>query len=268
MTTRALLFATALCLSAQSPRIRPAASPYQAPDASALTSANSDLSLLLDRYSSDRRTLQLFYDLPISPATDSALRHFYQAWRGTLDRVNFDALNADGRIEYILFRNKLDQEMHDLDLERKRVEEMAALIPFAPAIVELREARQRVDPLDPAKAAATLARMDKQIEEMLQWASGGKPDAPKVKPTVASRAARTVTALRDVLKRWYQFYDGYDPLFTLVVAGPVQAGGHDLEKYAELLREKLVGHQARTTTSRSSATRSARGAAAPNCATR
>ena len=82
------------------------------------------------------------------------MRQFYEAWQAALAPIQFDGLPQEGRIDYMLFHNKLDHEIRQLDLNRKRSEEIADLIPFAPAIVELKEARQRVDPLDPSAAAA------------------------------------------------------------------------------------------------------------------
>jgi hypothetical protein len=71
-----------------------------------------------------------------------------------LQQIRSTACQQEGRIDYLLFRNKLDHEIRQLDLNRKRSEEIAELVPFAPAIIEMKEARQRVDPLDPSAAAA------------------------------------------------------------------------------------------------------------------
>jgi uncharacterized protein (DUF885 family) len=239
--TLALLLLLATVVGGQTARVRPAPLPYHAPDPASVTSPAADLSLLLDRYSADRRTVQQFHDLPVSATADRSHREFFTAWRSMLDRVDFDKLSPDGRIEYVLFRNHLDREIHDLDLEKKRTEEMSVLLPFAATIVDLREARQRVDPLDPAKAAGTLANLNKQVDELTRWVSRVRPEEIKAKPAVANRASRTVTALREVLRRWYQFYDGYDPMFRWWVADPYKQVDATLEKYAVQLREKLAG---------------------------
>jgi uncharacterized protein (DUF885 family) len=228
-----------LLLFAQPFRVRPTPSSYQPPEPAQLVSPAADLAPALEHFSSDRRALGMFHDLSISPARDRALRQFAAAWRAALDRVDFDRLSPHGRSEHILFRNLLAREIHELDLEKKRLDEMEPLIPFAAAIVELREARQRVDPLDPAKAASTLTQLNKQVDELIRWVS--RLEAGKFKPSVAMRASRTTAALRDVLRRWFQFYDGYDPLFRWWVAEPFKQTDAALEKYAAALREKLAG---------------------------
>ena len=63
----------------------------------------------------------------------------------------------------------------------------------------------------------------------------------KPKRTVANRAARTVQGLRNTLKNWYSFYNGYDPLFTWWNAEPYKAVDTALEKYSIFILDKLVG---------------------------
>jgi hypothetical protein len=240
--TIATLLASAALLCAQSVR-RPPTTPYQAPDPrEILGPVPADLGPLLERYASDLQSLRRFYEVQLSPTTDRVMRQFYEAWRVALGRVTFDSLPQEGRIDYLLFRNKLDHEVRQLDLNRKRSQEIAELTPFAPAIIELKEARQRVDPLDPSAAAATLEQISRQMEDLSKRINDpAKGGAIEVRKTVAFRAARTVDRLRDTLKAWFEFYDGYDPLFTWWVTQPYKKTAAGLEKYAVLIREKLAG---------------------------
>ncbi|MBI3721268.1 MAG: DUF885 family protein, partial [Fimbriimonas ginsengisoli] len=48
-------------------------------------------------------------------------------------------------------------------------------------------------------------------------------------------------SLRDTLKNWFRFYNGYDPGFTWWDAAPYKAADESLEAYAVFLREKIVG---------------------------
>jgi uncharacterized protein (DUF885 family) len=192
----------------------------------------------LELYDKDRGALLRFYNIPLSKNTHRALREFYVTWRAALDRVDFDALGREGRIEYLLFRNKLDREVRLLDLTRTRTEEISALTPFAQVIIDLQEARQRVDPLEPEKAAATLVRLNKELEELSRKVTDGK--AGPAKKTVAVRAARATDDLREMLKGWFEFYNGYDPLFTWWAAEPHRLVDQSLEKYSALLKEKLA----------------------------
>ena len=233
----------AAALACAQPVRRPAAPPYQAPDPREILGPTpADLGPLLERYSTDLRSLRQFYDVQLSPITERAMRQFYIAWRAAIQQIPFNQLPQEGRIDYLLFRNKLDHEIRQLDLNRKRTDELADLIPFAPAIIELKDARQRVDPLDPPAAAATLEQISKQIDDLSKHINEpAKGEEIKTAKTAAFRAARTVDRLRDILKGWFEFYDGYDPLFTWWVTQPYQKVSAAMDKYAVLIREKLAG---------------------------
>jgi uncharacterized protein (DUF885 family) len=222
---------------------RPAPAPYQAPELTSVIQARAeDLSSVLELYARDHGSLERFYDLSLSSTTDRVFRQFHSAWRAGLDRLDFDKLGPEARIDFLLFRNKLDREIRQLDLTRNRAEEISRLVPFAAVIIDLKEARQRVDPLDPAKAASTLVPMDKQIADLSRWIQGAPgPEELNIKRTVANRAARATESLRETLRQWVQFYDRYDPAFTWWVAQPYKKLDEGLEKYAALIREKLAG---------------------------
>jgi hypothetical protein len=157
MFSAAFLAAQSGAIRRDLPAVRPPASPYEAPSIRELLgAAPADLSELLERYAADLQILNRFYDVPLSSTTDRALRQFFQSWRAALDQIPFDSLPQEGRIDYLLFRNKLDQEIRHIDQQQKRSDEIASLVPFLPVIVELKERRQRVDPVDSAGAAARL----------------------------------------------------------------------------------------------------------------
>ena len=240
--TTALLLAPAIMLCGQPPR-RPAPAPYQAPDPHEILGPSpADLGPLLERYTSDLHSLNRFYDLRLSPTTAHVMRQFYESWRASVPQIPFDSLPQEGRIDYLLFRNKLDHEIRQLDLDAQRQAEIADLIPFSAAIVDLKDARQRVDPLDPSAAAATMDKISKQIDDLSKRIKEPAKGAEiKLAKTAAFRAARTIDRLRETLKGWFEFYDGYDPLFTWWVTEPYKKTTAALETYASLIREKLAG---------------------------
>jgi uncharacterized protein (DUF885 family) len=57
----------------------------------------------------------------------------------------------------------------------------------------------------------------------------------------ARRAAVTVSQLRETLKTWFTYYNGYDPQFTWWVAQPYKEADKALDEYGKFLTEKLVG---------------------------
>jgi hypothetical protein len=226
----------------QTQAVRPQAAPYQAPALPKLmVETTGDLRSVIERYAADEESLLSFHDIAVSAAALNRKQQFYAAWRKAIDGLPFDPLGIEARIDYVLFANKLDHQLRQIDLTRKRVAEMASLLPFASTIIELKEARQRVDPLDAQQAATTLFQLDKQLDELIRWVDAPDPDRLKIKPSVALRAFRTVGSLREDLKQWHAFYNTYDPLFSWWTAEPFKKLDASLERYAGLVREKLAG---------------------------
>ena len=214
----------------------------------------NDMREMIERFTADRDSLLRTYVLPISPARDARLTQFYNDWIAAVKKIDFDGLNADGKIDYLLFESHLSYELRQLSIHEKQVAEMAQLIPFARTIVELDESRQRMEVQKSAHTAAVLTEMVKQILRTREAAeaglgpntkTGGSKAAEmqpiRVDKTVADRAAATVSRLRETLKNWFAYYNGYDPDFTWWVGEPYKDADKGLETYASFLKEKVVG---------------------------
>ncbi len=63
----------------------------------------------------------------------------------------------------------------------------------------------------------------------------------KLSPSVALRAAKAVGSLRESLRTWFTFYDGFTPEFSWWVRKPHEAADKALEEYAKYLREEIAG---------------------------
>ena len=55
----------------------------------------------------------------------------------------------------------------------------------------------------------------------------------------ANRALADVEGLRNTLRGWFGFYDGYDPLFTWWMHEPYKAADQALQAYADFLRQRF-----------------------------
>jgi len=161
------------------------------------------------------------------------MRVFYEVSQVSLGQMTFDALGVEGRIDWLLARSHLRHELRLLDLEDKRDQEIASLVPFAGTITALDEARRRMETIDPEKAAGTVAELGKKVEEL-------RKAEPKAERVPARRAARRVSALRESLRAWYRFYAGYHPEFGWWVQKPFEKAEKELDQYAGYLRDKLA----------------------------
>jgi len=230
----------------------------EVPDLRDLEPPSSEMRGIIERYTVDRGSLNRSYPVEMSPARQARLKQFYSEWLAALSRINFDALSQSDKVDYLLFKNHLDYELRQLDIQTKTLAEAAPLTPFAQTITDLEEARRRMEPVDSPKIAALLTNLNKQIEatrrnveaglrgsgraeSRAEGNGDGKVEPVKVKKTVANRAAVTINSLRNTLRNWFGFYNAYDPLFTWWVEAPYKTVDKTLQDYAAFLRERVVG---------------------------
>ncbi|MBV6497672.1 MAG: hypothetical protein JFAIHJKO_02822 [Pyrinomonadaceae bacterium] len=193
----------------------------------------------IERFAQDTGAFDRLWRSDLSSARMARLSELYADELAVLAKMNFESLNHDEQVDYILFKNHLEHEQHQMSQLKAQFAEMEPLIPFARTITDLEDARRRLEFADAAKSAAQLNDLAKQIadtQKAFESASATKP-----KRTVAYRAARSVAALRDTLKRWYAFYNGYDPNFTWWCESPYKVADAELEKYQKFITTKLVG---------------------------
>ena len=202
--------------------------------------SQSDLRVAVDRYREDRAALLRRWDVPYSPVRRARLRDFYRGWQGSLPALDFDALNQEGRIDYVLLRTQLAFELEMLDQEADADAEMAPLVPFAHAVGELQEARRDRRDVDARATAATLDAIADELAPLTATLRDRGAAAPVVKGVVAERAAQHTDDLRRTLRGWHGFYDGYDPLFTWWAAKPYARLDKALEAHAAAIRSRYV----------------------------
>jgi hypothetical protein len=195
----------------------------------------SELRPFLQRYATDRSGLIRRYHVALSPERRERMKRFYEGWLASIDGIPFEPMSRAAQIEWLLFRNLLSDELRRLHEEERRLAETDALLPFRKTIVELAEARGRLEPVDPEQAATRLDALRGAVEGLT--AKLGEVEAT---PAVAQRAARHVDVLRRTLQEWFRYRDGYDPLFTWWVRKPHAEADAALERYAEAVRQQLV----------------------------
>jgi uncharacterized protein DUF885 len=207
-----------------------------APDLADIDSSRSEMRGVIERYTADRGSLSRSYPVELSQGRQTRFKQFYSDWLALIGKMNFDAMSLDGKVDYLLFKNHLDHELLQLEIQSKTLAEIATLVPFAQTVVDLAEARRRMETIQPPRVAAVLNEMKKQIESTRK-----SIDPAKVKKSIANRALNTVSGLRNSLRVWFAYYNAYDPLFTWWVDEPYKAVDQSLGEYAAFLGERVVG---------------------------
>lgn len=197
---------------------------------------------MIEIFSADQGSLWRFFPLSGSPAAMTRMRAFYAGWRDSLARTSFDALDQDARVDYLLLDNYLRHQLSQLERQTRTAAEAAPLLPFADAVNALVDARRFMRPVNPESTAAALTRLLRQTKASRAAIEADvKAKKRSFKSTVANRASTAAAGLRSALKRWFEYYDGYDPQFSWWVGEPYKALDAELESFVPFLKETVGG---------------------------
>jgi hypothetical protein len=202
----------------------------------------SDLAHVVQRYVQDRGILNRRYSLG-SPAQRARMAAFYGEWGDRLDALDYDALNLEGKIDWVLLRNRIRYEEGRLEVEAELEREAAAVLPFQESLVRLHEARRDLEPVDPRAAAETLAATTTALRasrDTIRTALQGDRvvNGVEITPVVALRLASKLGELNQSTTQWFTHFDGYDPGFSWWVRAPHEALGEAVEELVTLLRQE------------------------------
>jgi uncharacterized protein (DUF885 family) len=196
----------------------------------------SEVADVVRRYEADRGSLQRTYTVPTSPTRHERMRRFHNDWLEALEKLKDHKFAPPGQEDYTKLVESVKKDLKALDDQAKRDAEIASLVPFAPTIVVLEESRRRMERVDPQGSAGKLNEMKKQIEKTRKELQGAEHKPAKAQITAASE---TANSLRNTLKNWLNFYNGYDPLFTWWLAEPYKEADAALTDYVSFLKDKL-----------------------------
>lgn len=240
-----------------------------------LQKPQSELRLVAHRYATDRATLNSNYDggrsggrggsgrgtaappsgpapVSLSTARIARLKRFDMSWATALDKLPVDRLTLEARPDVDNLKATIQSNLEQLEQDTVAVAELTTVVPFAPAIIQLNETRMRMQDVNSQQAAGALTAMTREIarvrgrlEAGLNGAAEGA-DPLRIGKDLATRGATAVDQLRNSLTSWFDFYNGYDPLFTWWMGVPFKHAHTALEDYAAFLREKVAAADAST----------------------
>ena len=178
------------------------------------------------------------------PRASRDLKRFDLDWQAALAKLDTSKLSPAGgdRVSATL-KPAIDTNLKQIEADALTMAQVMPALPFAPKLVGLVEARIRVEDdrtrrrppkrrWRPSRTSRTCARRSSQRRDRAEAEQGHGH----------ARGGRHRSQLRAAITEWFNFYNGYDPMFTLVDGHAVQAGRHG----------------ARRTTRRSCATKSRR----------
>jgi Bacterial protein of unknown function (DUF885) len=172
------------------------------------------------------------------------LKRFELDWQTALGKIEASRLSAPARTDLQDLQRRIGENLAQLDSDGASIAALAPLMPFATTLVDLSEARIRMEDVDSRKAAGQLVAVTRQIADIRARLEKDPGAVPGVTKEVAARGADAVDGLRNSMTTWFNFSNGYDPLFTWWMGMPSQQLEAALQGYSAFLRELPVSAEA------------------------
>ena len=168
------------------------------------------------------------------------LKRFDMDWQAALAKLDASKLSAAARADLASLKTVVAADLMQLDSDAAVIAELAPLMPFATTLIDLSEARIRLEDVDSRKAAGQLTAVTRQIAEMRARLEKDPGAVSGLTKEVATRGADAVDGLRNSMTTWFNFSNSYDPVFTWWMGMPFQQLDAALQGYAVFLRQLSV----------------------------
>lgn len=201
----------------------------------------SEVNNVMVKYNADYGNLSRFYVIQNSPERQQRLLSTVNAYIDTLAKLNFDKLNTGTKVDYILFNRDLHEQQYQLEKEANEYSSVKQWFPFAGSIYAYEKLRRRGGVLNAQKLAGDLYNWNRQIQELQKKLN----NQSSISFELGERAKATIGGLQYALKSIYDFYNGYDPMFTWWIPQPYKKTDSLLSVYADSIKakEKSISRQ-------------------------
>src|SRR5687767_3290343 len=235
-----MLLTAALCVAAY-------CSWAQAPNTTDLYAQTSEMNNTMINYDADLGSIDRFYSTSggsrgwgrqgnnyNSPERRARLLQLNNDYLEQLDKLSFDNMSINGKVDFILFKRNLEDAKYQWQEEEKNYGQVSEYFPFSDRIYALEKPRRRGAAVNGQQVAKELNAIEKEIEKAID----GLKNEEAIEMKLANLASEAAKGLQGSLKNMFDFYNGYDPMFTWWV--PKTYGNVDslLNIYATILKNK------------------------------
>jgi|LSQX01.3.fsa_nt_gb uncharacterized protein (DUF885 family) len=191
----------------------------------------------ISSYQADLRTLERKYSMHESQEYYDRINQHYNDWLATIEKIDFDQLSYDGKMDYILFRNHILKSQFLQQLEEEAFQKVEFVTDFASDLYQFVSNRRRgglVNGKDEASLfhQSTLAfrEANEDLEVVMPFSSWMEAD----------KAGDVIKSLRENVGEAWQFYYGYHPAFSWWTETAYRDLEQTLIAYEKSIREHYV----------------------------
>ncbi len=196
----------------------------------------SELYEVITRFKADNGSLNRFYYMFNSPERRQRIETHYKNYISELDTYDFDQLSQGGKVDYILFKRNLHFFIGQLKDQNREYQELSKWLKVGEAIYPIENKRRRGLKLDAQKTAQLISDIYTAVAKSRVELSDTDPF---LTPALARRATQTILDQVEGLESIYEFYNGYDPLFSWWVTQPYKSLHQELTAYAQVFEQKI-----------------------------
>lgn len=195
----------------------------------------SEVHNLMVNYDADNRTLKRFYFVTNSPERRDRFRKLYTEYIARLDALPYESMSTGGKVDFILFRRDLENELFTNSKEEKEVNQLSALVSQGEPVYAAEKRRRRGEVMN----WQDIARQFNDVNKAMRAAMDKLPSEPNYTKAIANRAEGIIKGQQQALRSVYEFYNGYDPQFTWWVKKPYGKLDTTMTRYAQALKKKV-----------------------------
>ena len=215
---------------------------------SSLYAHTSEMADAMIQYDADKASILRFYstgsqgDFPSrqqgpgynTPERRKRLLELIDDYLGVLKKSSFEKWNINGKVDYVLFKRNLESEQYQLMQEEKTYDQVAKYLPFSDRLYTLQKPRRRGISVSGEAVAKELNDINKDIGTAIDRLK----KADSIELNQANLASEAAKGLQGILRDYFNFYNGYDPLFTWWVPKTYAATDSLLGVFANAIKKK------------------------------
>lgn len=194
----------------------------------------SEVNNLMVQYEADRGSLNRFYFVENSPERRDRFISLTHNYLKQVQQLNYESLPAGSRVDYILFKRNLDEQLRVLELEKKECAQLGTWFSITAGIYDMEKFRRRGTQPDAQQWAANMKAIKLNIDKLSKTLTKDST----ITINLIRRAQGMVRGLQAALKSIDEFYTGYDPAYTWWLPNTCKDLDSALTAYGKLWQEK------------------------------
>lgn len=188
----------------------------------------NDMPFIMQSYYADVHSLYNVYIVDGSPEKRERYKKLAEDYLTKLSQLSFASLPQSCQADYVLFKRDLNEKVFQANAEAKEYAAVQQWFPFVDSIYALEKIRRRGGNVDGQSIAANFFAINKQLSLLQSKLSADK----NISVDNGREAGSIIYGLHTALKNVFNFYNGYDPLFTWWVPDTYRKLDSSLSAYA------------------------------------